>query len=67
VNAHTDCHANGLLNDTDRANLRLIASSPDLLGALRLAVARLEEYQDAEGGIALECARAAIAAAKGTT
>lgn len=45
------------------ANARLIAAAPDLFGACKLCVARLEEYGDAESGIALELARTAIAKA----
>lgn len=33
----TDCHASGLLNETDKANLALAASAPDLLQALKMA------------------------------
>lgn len=46
------------------ANSKKVSAAPDLLAALKLCVARLEEYEDAEGGIALEGARAAIARAK---
>lgn len=38
----TDCHKNGLLNATDKANLRLIAAAPELLAAL------IEHQRDSE-------------------
>ena len=47
------------------ADARLIAAAPELLGALTLCIARLEEYADATDGIALESARSAIAKARG--
>lgn len=31
----TSCHANGILNETDKANLALAASAPDLLATLQ--------------------------------
>ncbi len=33
----TDQHADGLLNETDKANLRLIAAAPEIFEALRRA------------------------------
>jgi hypothetical protein len=61
------CHVLARYNslEQDNSNARLIAAAPDLLQSLKLCVARLEEYQDAEGGIALEFARAAITKAGG--
>jgi hypothetical protein len=35
VMVDTDYHNNGLLNETDKANLRLISAAPDLLEACR--------------------------------
>ena len=35
VEVNTDCHEGGILRGTDKANLRLIASAPDLLAALK--------------------------------
>jgi hypothetical protein len=46
-------------------NARLIALAPEMMRALSLCVARLEEYQDAEGGIALRLARAILAKVEG--
>lgn len=72
VAVDTDSHARGLLNETDKCNLRLIASAPDLLAALeRLAnavtahrqaitIRALDELCDAEDN-----ARDQIAKAKG--
>lgn len=40
--------------------VRAVNSHDKLRNALRLCVSRLEEYQDAEGGTALELARAAL-------
>ena len=45
---NTDCHADGLLTDTDKANLRLVAAAPDLLAALKSAVAQIEMSIDLE-------------------
>jgi len=73
VQVDTDCHSRGLLNETDQANLRLIAAAPELLEAL---VELLEhEGQRVVNGIGMEDdsdelravkeqARAAIAKAK---
>lgn len=38
VEVNTDCHDNGLLNETDKANLQLIAAAPDLLAACNMAL-----------------------------
>jgi len=74
VQVDTECHSRGLLNETDQANLRLIAAAPELLEAL---VELLEhEGQRVVNGIGLEedsdelravkeQARAAIARARG--
>ena len=41
VEVNTDTRAGGLLTDTDRANLALIAAAPDLLEALQICSAEL--------------------------
>jgi hypothetical protein len=59
------CNSSGRTAATwESADFRLRRAAPKLLAALRLCVRRLEEYQDAEGGIALEGARRAIAMAE---
>jgi len=51
VMVDTDCHPNGLLNDTDKANLRLIALAPEMLEALREATELLTvAYQASKTG-----------------
>jgi hypothetical protein len=58
-----DAHK-GTLATWESEDFRLRRGAPKLLAALRLCVRRLEDYQDAEGGIALEGARSAIAMAE---
>lgn len=64
----TDCHERGLINDTDRANLRLIAAAPALHAALAEllflteGIIGLDDTQQA----AMAKARAVIAKAEGT-
>lgn len=62
----TDCHENGLLNETDKANLRLIAAAPEMLEALRNALPACEYYDEREGAPeTLRTVQAAIAKAQG--
>ncbi len=60
----TDCHQNGLLNETDKANLRLIASAPCLLQACEQVLLASEDNGDMED-IDWTGLRAAVARAKG--
>jgi hypothetical protein len=43
---NTECRANGLLTATDKANLKLIASAPDLLSTLEAIKARIQGVWD---------------------
>lgn len=68
VQVDTDCHSRGLLNETDQANLRLIAAAPELFGV----VERLASWSGSEDVMSVSVreelvrqARAAIARAKG--
>lgn len=62
----TDQHADGLLNETDKANLRLIAAAPDLLEALEKVTNSLKHLPDIDCVKGMQEAFAAIAKAKGS-
>jgi hypothetical protein len=66
VEVNTDCHTGGLLTETDKANLRLVAASPDLLDALKAMLdafppPKIRASNGFDGNLAHATARAAIA------
>lgn len=63
----TDCHASGLLNDTDKANLNLISAAPELLAFAESVVTQANgDLSDADfRAYIFGLAEQAIAKAKG--
>lgn len=64
------CHVHEAMQTTRAANARLIASAPELLAALQVAVATIERLATVRNGFSsangtLDVARAAIAKATG--
>lgn len=61
----TDCHRDGLINDTDKANLRLIAAAPDLLEACKDAAEAFGHGKDFTQVAIVDQLERAIAKAEG--